>query len=599
MWDSRITKGRRMQENSSLYEAALGYAKLGWHILPLQPGTKIPYLGSRGKNDRYDMATWPRDANIGLVPASAGFCVLDLDPGADDETIASLPPTYTVTSPRGEHRYYLSNMTYGNGRLEAHIDVRSGSGHVLLPPSMVGGVAYKVLDARPPVHLPPAVVAKLREKKERDTAALLDDDGSGDDSAEHVRWARWYLDHVRPDEDGWQIAAMLRRNCVLTRDTALALWEEWQAGRPDPWPEDEIRQKLANAKKYGANTVAMGPPGCPSDPATYGEASTDAPKPRKRFQARDPEEDALAPPMTYWDQEQTLPRGVYVGLAIGAQGSHKTGLFIKHGLDAIQQHGAKVLYVAAEGAHGIRTARLPKAREARNMPWAALKAAWRTEGQPFNLLSREDHEALHAEYGAWMGAGGLIFVDVLTKVAAGDINTPALAGAVMAMAQQLAERFEATLAISHHPGKNAALGAMGSNLFPSLADFMWDVSEKDGDVFVRVDKMKDGPSDHTHAYVADMSLGAPVVRDRSTAEKARIRELHPVASAIRSLLMLGGAYDTGRLIEELKPLGLFNTIKHPDKLILALVRKGELDGFVENIGGEGRGANYEFRRQAR
>src|SRR5215831_1392744 len=105
-------------------------------------------------------------------------------------------------------------------------------------------------------------------------------------------------------------------------------------------------------------------------------------KPRNRFGGLSPNQGATLPPLAYWDDEKTLPRsnkGGCVGFLVGQYGSHKTGTAIMLALDAIERHGARVLFIAAEDANGVAKTRLPAACMARDLPLAEFDAHWRTE----------------------------------------------------------------------------------------------------------------------------------------------------------------------------------------------------------------------------
>src|SRR5262249_30181569 len=160
----------------------------------------------------------------------------------------------------------------------------------------------------------------------------------------------------------------------------------------------------------------------------YGAAPQAA---RKRFAWRKQDERAARPPLTYFDDETRMfPTHPCVGFLYGKQGSHKTGLLIKLGLDAIEQKGARVLYLAQEGAYGFDVARMPAAREARGMEWATVRENWASEDNTFSLLRPEDHIALAEAYKEFSPT--IIFVDVLSKVTIGaDLSTPEGGQAVM------------------------------------------------------------------------------------------------------------------------------------------------------------------------
>ena len=86
--------------------------------------------------------------------------------------------------------------------------------------------------------------------------------------------------------------------------------------------------------------------------------------------------------------------GGCVGFLVGQYGSHKTGTAIMLALDAIQRHGARVLFIAAEDANGVAKTRLPAACKARGIKLADIDAHWRTETETFDLLSETDRDEM-------------------------------------------------------------------------------------------------------------------------------------------------------------------------------------------------------------
>jgi hypothetical protein len=232
-----------------------------------------------------------------------------------------------------------------------------------------------------------------------------------------------------------------------------------------------------------------------------------------RFGAKLPSEDANLPPLVYWDEEQIFPRvpGGCVVIGVGAKTTHKTGVAMKTCLDAIERKDARVLYIAAEGAHGIRTARLPAYREMRNMLWSMLDAHWRTEPSSFDLLNAVDRREMVAAYRAFNP--DIVVVDVLTRVVPGaDLGSPAVGSAIMVALEELAANFDATVLVLHHPGKDESRGGLGSVLLEALAYAVWKCSAKNSVAKVYVEKMKDGPAHFSIRYEIEWSgKGIPVI----------------------------------------------------------------------------------------
>lgn len=145
-------------------DAALAYARMGLAVLPLRPKSKEPLTRNGFEDATTDAeqiaAWWQRwpDANVGAVPGSAGWLVLDFDtykPTFAPEAQVLLDrlqaeyPTPTDISGGGSPRLYYrlqDGEQYGNatGALPAGIDVRSSGGYVAVAPSIhPNGNAYR------------------------------------------------------------------------------------------------------------------------------------------------------------------------------------------------------------------------------------------------------------------------------------------------------------------------------------------------------------------------------------------------------------------------------------------------------------------------
>ena len=141
----------------SLKEAALGYARQGWHVFPLRQGSKQPATANGFKDATTDTAQveawWAENPNynIGVATGLSGLAVLDIDVGHSEgvdgwENLrewenknAELPETLRATTPSGGYHYYYRapegtelgpsvNSSLG-------IDLRAGGSYTVLPPS--------------------------------------------------------------------------------------------------------------------------------------------------------------------------------------------------------------------------------------------------------------------------------------------------------------------------------------------------------------------------------------------------------------------------------------------------------------------------------
>jgi hypothetical protein len=292
-----------------------------------------------------------------------------------------------------------------------------------------------------------------------------------------------------------------------------------------PWA-DELRRAA------GSGQVGPRAPWELLSPASPSLAVT-APAERNlsRFGGWTATEGVALPPITYWDQEQLLPQhpnGGITGYLIGETGSHKSGIAIMLALNAIRERGARVLYLATEGALGVAKYRLPKACRVAGIDLKQTDRHWRLEPEEVDICDEQDREDLFQAYRDF--APNLVFVDVMTLAVGGmDINTTKDAIAVRRASQALSRGFGgATVLFVHHPSrKGMSADGSGSNMFKNLADFQLHAFYDKGVVKVFVKKMKDGQPDRWVFFrngsfdtKNPLDDGVPVIR-RMTEEELR------------------------------------------------------------------------------
>ena len=178
--------------------AALGYAKRGRYVFPIEPGTRCSYKSKGYSGGRRwgatidkreihaDFARWP-DANIGMA---TGGLLSGFDPGifiietdtpqghnVDGEAslrkleaeLGPLPETLMAISPSGSKHHYFRHpgdlyIKNSASRLGAGVDVRGDGGMVLAPPSVKPGVGtYRWLNDKPLASLPAAWLRRIEQ----------------------------------------------------------------------------------------------------------------------------------------------------------------------------------------------------------------------------------------------------------------------------------------------------------------------------------------------------------------------------------------------------------------------------------------------------
>ena len=163
-----------------LHETARRYAEAGIPIFPCRVGGKEPVTHRGFKDATTDLAvidTWWNEAdwNIGLEPEKAGWAVIDIDnletwenlservrEGTTASASSDNGGTYTVATPRGgRHLYFQGSLPGSVGKLGRGIDTRGRGSYVLVPPSIVAGRHYTVLDDRDPAPLPAWIAERL------------------------------------------------------------------------------------------------------------------------------------------------------------------------------------------------------------------------------------------------------------------------------------------------------------------------------------------------------------------------------------------------------------------------------------------------------
>lgn len=156
------------KQSDSILSAALAYAELGWHVLPVHApmgnGCSCYKKGcaSAGKHpailggwkiascDPTQIREWFEggpNRNLAIATGSiSGLFVLDIDGPDGEESLRKLaaeysqfPATVSVKTGRGRHLYFKSppeKILCSAGKLGRGLDIRGDGGFIIAPPSL-------------------------------------------------------------------------------------------------------------------------------------------------------------------------------------------------------------------------------------------------------------------------------------------------------------------------------------------------------------------------------------------------------------------------------------------------------------------------------
>lgn len=276
----------------SKLQLALELADLGYHVFPLEAGSKLPHIDAfprRATRDKEQIRAWWSDPVLGVAqPYNIGISttkyadtqallVVDIDNKGGkygDATILSLelegfilPNTATARTPTGgRHFFYIvdSPLQQSAGKLGDGIDTRSNGGYVVAAGSDVSAGTYTwATDKRQPVSAPAWLVDRFRGKDNMVSGGfrLPDAEYIPVERQYAVDRAITYLGSLESatagtrNTEGYKAAAVLKDLGVPQEVCAELLLRHWKC---EPMMElHEIGQVVNSAYQYGLKE-----PGC-------------------------------------------------------------------------------------------------------------------------------------------------------------------------------------------------------------------------------------------------------------------------------------------------------------------------------------------------
>ena len=218
------------------------------------------------------------DHNIGIVTGRiSGLVVVDAD-GEDGERWAQehLPETpLMVRTAKGLHRYYKhpgvpvrNRVRLNTGDERIAVDIHGDHGSVLAPGSRhPSGATYQLIGRWPASldELPrfdPAWIAPSPTLEASARGSCHESKGAPPDRDTLIRRARAYLEKTPPAIEGqggdvhtFTVACRIVRGFGLDDADALEVLNEWNQTCLPSWSDDELRDKIDSARKYGKEPI--------------------------------------------------------------------------------------------------------------------------------------------------------------------------------------------------------------------------------------------------------------------------------------------------------------------------------------------------------
>lgn len=490
-----------LNEARSALNYALRYALLGWHVLPLDPGTKKP-LGRLARNGFHDATTdeqqirswWTTapSAGVGVALKASGLVAVDIDPrNGGLETMERLEAlrgpivsdVLAYTGGGGEHRVFAAALVeHLPGTLGPGVDLKA-DGYIAVEPTVhPSGRVYAWESSSDPLDgvVPSTLPAWIRDMSRHVPIATGTVVPVNPINPQRLRDAHEALQHIEADDRNTWVQVGQAINNEMPGHEGFALWDAWSQQSAKYDAQDLLRVwrsfKPRGLAGVGLNTVFkmaqdsgwknMGP----AVVAAPSELDTGLPLVFS---------DEITQASIRIDQlvEDVITRG---GLSVmyGESNSGKSfmacdmGCHIGTGREWLGKRTVQgaVLYVAGEGAESIKLRVLAWRQLHEALPALAIVPV------AVNLLdARADLQRLvdaaqkvAERFGMPVA---LIVIDTLARAfGGGNENASEDMGAVITHADKLREQTGAHVMFVHHSGKDAAKGSRGHSSLKAATD---------------------------------------------------------------------------------------------------------------------------------
>jgi len=266
----------------SILNEALLLARKGFHVFPLRPNSKLPYISdfkNKATSDEEQITKWfTQNPNLNVAISTSSFrknehlLVVDVDDkngknGSDQiaelEMVDGLdfPATFTqYTATGGRHLIYKVShpCRQGTNVLGRGLDIRAQGGYVVGAGSTIGGQLYtgndfEISDA--PLWLVEKVGAYTDPRPNSEDRQPVPEFGVDAANTERARRTlkleEGAVEGAGGNEHTFKVAAKLK-DIGLSKEECLELMlEEFNPKCDPPWSESELSRIIKNVYKYG------------------------------------------------------------------------------------------------------------------------------------------------------------------------------------------------------------------------------------------------------------------------------------------------------------------------------------------------------------
>lgn len=521
-----------LNEARSPLSYALLYVRLGWWVLPLDPGTKKP-LGRLVHNGFHDATndeatarrwwTHSPEAGIGIALKKSGLVAVDIDPrNGGIDTIDQLEATHgpitsdvlAYTGGGGEHRVFAAALVESlPGKLGPGVDLKA-DGYIAVEPTLhPSGKRYAweassdPLEGTVPSTLPTWIrdLGRGQAPTAPPTAALP---APAIDPRRRAS-ALEALQHISSDDrDTWVKVGAAIHNEMPTQD-GFSLWDAWSRTSTKYDPQDQLRVWRSFTRKglagLGLNSVfAMAQhEGWRNTGGVLVPVSSE----------NDPQPDDLVLTVDElhkrasairWAVKGLVPeRGI--GFFYGASQAFKSFIVLDYALHRAygmrwmgrRTKQAVPVYLAAEGGAGLMR-RIDAWHKARSMDWR--KCPMRVVIVPLTLRTKAS--MLRRAVDATGIKCGDVIVDTMSQTFTGNENSnDEVAEFLRVLGTELRDALECTVTIVHHSGHSATERPRGASAIIANVDFAFGVFREEKELLATLvaEKVKDAerPDDQT------------------------------------------------------------------------------------------------------